>query len=363
MMLLIRWLSRRLRARRAAERPDAAAPIGTGQSSLAQGGRGPLWLVAHQVRYNLIPLTRNRQGGVVAAIGFPVIFLVLFVGVFGNRAVGAGHVKAATYYVPGIAALAVVVASFANLVTALVSQRESGILRRRRATPVPAPVLIAAQAVTTLLVSLAGVAVLLGIGRLTYGVTLHAAAAVGVLLTTLVGSVACSCLAYALSTAIRSVDSATPTVQAISLPLYFISGVFIPNTDLPSWLQQVAKAFPVQHLANGLHHAFDPGVHGAAVPWTELAVLAVWGAAGLAVALRRFSWSPSTASTPPDDRRSAGAPGGHARRLGWKPEPGRVEVSRSTPTWPSSRPTPSAGQQPQGPTAEGAGRAATPQRD
>jgi ABC-2 type transport system permease protein len=316
MVILIRWLSRRLRARRAAGRPAAAAPIAAGPPSPPNGPKGPLALVAHQVRYNLIPLTRNRQGGLVAAIGFPVIFLVLFVSVFGDHPVGADHAKAATYYVPGIAALAVVVASFTNLVTALVSQRESGILRRRRATPVPTPVLIAAQAMTTLLVSLAGVAVLLGIGRLAYGVTLHPAAGLGVLLTTVVGSVACSCLAYALSTAIGSVDSATPTVQAISLPLYFISGVFIPNGNLPPWLQQVAKAFPVQHLANGLHHAFDPAVHGTAVPWIDLAVLAAWGAAGLAIALARFSWSPSAATSLPGDRRLAHAADGRAGRLG-----------------------------------------------
>jgi ABC-2 type transport system permease protein len=316
MMLLIRWLRRRHHARRAAGRPDSAASGAADRPSPPNGGKGPLSLVAHQVRYNLIPLTRSRQGGLVAAIGFPVIFLVLFVGVFGNHLVGATHVKAATYYVPGIAALAVVVASFTSLVTALVSQRESGILRRRRATPVPAQVLIAAQAATTLLVSLAGVAVLLGIGRLAYGVTLHAAALPGVLLTTLVGSIAFSCLAYALSTAIGSVDSATPTVQAISLPLYFISGVFIPNLDLPPWLQQVARAFPVQHLANGLHHAFDPAVHGAVVAWTDLAVLAAWAAVGLTVALRRFTWSPSTATTLPGDRRAAHAAEGRAGRLG-----------------------------------------------
>jgi ABC-2 type transport system permease protein len=362
MIILIRWLSRRLRARRAAGRPDAAAA--TRQASPPRGGKGPLSQVAHQIHYNLIPLTRNRQGGLVATIGFPLIFLVLFVAVFGNHPVGPDHVNAATYYVPGIAALAVVVASFTNPVTALVSQRESGILRRRRATPVPAQALIAAQAVTTLLVSLAGVAVLLGIGQLAYRVTLQGAALPGVLLNTLVGSVAFTCLAYALSTAVGSVDSATPTVQAISLPLYFISGIFIPNANLPPWLQDVAKAFPVQHLADGLHHAFDPAVHGGAVAWTDLAVLAAWAAAGLAVALRRFSWSPSTASTPPDDRRSARGPGGHAGRLGWDPEPGRVEVSRSTPAWPPSRPIPSAGQQqPQGPTAEGASGAATPQGD
>ncbi len=297
MMILIRWLYRRLRARRAARPPEAAASAVARRPGPPSGRTGPLYLVVHQVRYNLIPFRRNRQGGFFAAILFPVIFLVLFVGVFGNHTVGADHVKASTYYVPGIAALAVVASSFANLVTTLTSQRETGILRRRRATPVPARVLIAAQAVTTLLVSLAGVAVLLVIGRLAYGVTLRGSAFLGVLLTTLVGSIAFSCLAYALSMAIGSVDSVTPTVQAISLPLYFISGIFIPNVDLPPWLQDVAKAFPVEHLANGLHHAFDPAVHGTAVPWTDIAVLAAWAAAGLAVALRRFTWSPSTATT------------------------------------------------------------------
>jgi ABC-2 type transport system permease protein len=235
-------------------------------------------------------------------IGFPVIFLVLFVGIFGNDPVGSDQIRGATYYVPGIAALAVVVASFTNLVTALVNQRESGILRRRRANPVPVYVLIAAQAVTTLLISLAGVAAMLGIGRLGYGVTIRSAALLGVLLTTLVGSVTFCCLAYALSTAIGTVDSATPTVQAIILPLYFISGIFIPNPNLPPWMQGLAKAFPVEHLADGLHYAFDPAAHGAAVSWSNLAVLAAWAAAGLAVALWRFSWSPSSVTTSPRER-------------------------------------------------------------
>jgi len=57
----------------------------------------------------------------------------------------------------------------------------------------------------------------------------------------------------------------------------------------------VAWAFPVEHLASGLHHAFDPAVHGTAVPWTDIAILAAWAAAGLALALRRFTWSPSAA--------------------------------------------------------------------
>jgi len=102
-------------------------------------------------------------------------------------------------------------------------------------------------------------------------------------------------LGYAISTAIGSADGAQPMVQAIMLPLYFISGVFIPNVNLPGWLQDVAKAFPVQHLADGLHKAFDPATHGVGIVWSDIGVLGLWAAVGLVVALGRFSWSPAAA--------------------------------------------------------------------
>jgi ABC-2 type transport system permease protein len=81
--------------------------------------------------------------------------------------------------------------------------------------------------------------------------------------------------------------------QAIMLPLYFISGVFVPNASLPGWLRHLASIFPVQHLADGLHHAYDPAARGTGVVWGDLAVLGLWALAGLAVALRRFSWLPA----------------------------------------------------------------------
>ena len=116
------------------------------------------------------------------------------------------------------------------------------------------------------------------------------------LLTGIVGAITFCCLGYALSTAIRSADSAQPMVQAIMLPLYFISGVFIPNVSLPRWLRDVAKVFPVEHLAGGLRHAFDPATHGVGIVWSDLGVLALWGVVGLAIALTRFVWTPVAAT-------------------------------------------------------------------
>jgi ABC-2 type transport system permease protein len=257
--------------------------------------RGPLVLVLHQARYDLLAILRNRQARFFTLI-LPLLFLIIFVGVFGNHTIKDTGVKTSTYYVPGISALAVIAASFVNLVITITTQRESGVLKRRRTTPVPAWALIGARTLTAIAVSLAVMAVVLVIGTVAYGVDIRTAAIPGIALTGLIGAAAFTCLGYALSTAIESADAAQPTVQAIMLPLYFISGVFVPNVNLPTWLADVAKLFPVQHLADGLHRAFDPFAHGTGIVWSDIGILALWGVAGLFVALRRFSWTPAFAA-------------------------------------------------------------------
>lgn len=67
------------------------------------------------------------------------------------------------------------------------------------------------------------------------------------------------------------------------LPLYLASGISIPDPDLPGWVRDLASAFPVERLADGLHAVYRGGV-----AWGDLAVLAAWAAAGLLVGLRRF---------------------------------------------------------------------------
>ncbi len=105
-----------------------------------------------------------------------------------------------------------------------------------------------------------------------------------------VGSLALACLGYAVSTAIGSADAAQPVVLALTLPLSFISGVYIPTVNLPSALHRIAQAFPLEHLVAALGRGFLPGSHG--VAWGDLAVLAAWGAVGALLAVVRFRWTP-----------------------------------------------------------------------
>ena len=285
MILLIRWLLRRRRERR------AGGPANAGPTAAS---RGPLALVLHQAYFDLRGFLRNRQGRFFTLI-LPLLFLVIFVSVFGNDKVGPTNVAARTYYVPGIAALAVIAASFINLVISITVLREEGILKRRRATPVPAWALIAGRTLMAIVVSLVSLIALLLVGRYAYGVRLPTHALPGIAITAVVGSISFCALAYAFSTVIANEDAAQPMVQAIMLPLYFISGVFVTTPSLPSWLRHVAEVFPVEHLADGFHHAFAPGMTGVGLVWSDLGLLALWGAAGLVFALWRFSWLPKAA--------------------------------------------------------------------
>jgi ABC-2 type transport system permease protein len=251
-------------------------------------------LVLHQARYELISFWRNPQSRFFTLL-LPIIFLVIFSTVIGGttKTPTGARIDVSHYYVPGIATLAVVAASFVNLAVSIVTQRESGVLKRRRATPVPAAVLIVGRAAVSIAVSVVVVTVIIVIGRLAFGVPIPGATLPGVIVATIVGAFTFCCLAFAVSAFISTADAAQPILQFIILPLYFISGVFVPDANNPSWLRDIANVFPVRHLAQAELRGFDPGAAAPGIAWTHILVLAVWGLAGLGVALKRFRWSPN----------------------------------------------------------------------
>jgi ABC-2 type transport system permease protein len=255
--------------------------------------RGMLSLVWHQMRYEQLMFWRNRQSRFFT-IALPVIFLVIFASIWHGDTVrvAGGTIDESVYYVPGIITLGIVSAAFNNLVISVTASREAGIFKRRRATPIPAAVLIAARALTSMVVALGMTVILLVIGWVAYDATVPARTAPALVLAVLVGAAAFCCLGFAVASVITNADSAQPLTQAIILPLYFISGVFIPLSTMPSWLTDIASYFPVRPLAESLLTAYNPFTTGNGIAWSDLGVVALWGVIGLIVALRRFSWLP-----------------------------------------------------------------------
>jgi ABC-2 type transport system permease protein len=80
--------------------------------------------------------------------------------------------------------------------------------------------------------------------------------------------------------------------NAIVLPLYFLSGVFIPETEIPDGVLDVANVFPIRPLFEALLTGFDPSTAGAGFEPGRLAVVGAWGIAGLLAAFFTFRWTP-----------------------------------------------------------------------
>jgi ABC-2 type transport system permease protein len=134
-------------------------------------------------------------------------------------------------------------------------------------------------------------AVLAAIGGSLDGVAVPWERLPAVLLTLVVGAAAFCCLGIALTAAIPSQEAAAPIVNALLLPLYFLSGVFIPEDQLPNGVIDFAGVFPIRHFFDAFFDAYVPA-GGTAVSWDNLAVVAIWGVAGALLAARFFRWTP-----------------------------------------------------------------------
>jgi ABC-2 type transport system permease protein len=255
--------------------------------------RGWVRLIWHQVRFDTRALLRDRQARFFT-IAMPVGFLVLFVAIFGNGSVRVGghFVRTSTYYVANLTAFGIVDSAFMALSIGLVAARETGVLRRRQATPQPPWMVVTARSVTCVATTASIATLLLVLGRVAYGATVPLSAVPALALAVVVGCTAGCTLAFAATTIVRSNDSAQPVVMGIAMPLFFISGVFVPWSLVPTWLHRIAQVFPIRHLSLAL---LTPFVHAAGTsPWsfTDLAIVAAWGVGGLLVAVRAFRWAP-----------------------------------------------------------------------
>ena len=108
----------------------------------------------------------------------------------------------------------------------------------------------------------------------------HAAAFAGLALALVAGTACFTALGIGVMRIIPNADAAPAIVNALILPLTFISGVWGPSDGEPAWLDHVARAFPLEHLAAWLQLCFDPRTHGAAISGGDLLVLVAWGFAG-----------------------------------------------------------------------------------
>jgi ABC-2 type transport system permease protein len=251
-----------------------------------------LGLAVHQFRFDQKTFWRN-PASVFFTVMLPVIFLLIFATIFGNDTIHElGGVQTTTYYVPAIITLGVISASTQSLAINLTVDRENGILKRTRATPLPGWVFIAGRVGNSIVVSVISLIVLSVIGLVIYGVEIPWDHLPAVFTTLAIGAASFCCLGVALTAAIPSEDAAAPITNFCLLPLYFLSGVFIPESEIPDGVLSFADIFPIRHFFEAFFAAWNPATTGSGFEWGDLAIVAAWGVVFLLIALKTFRWTP-----------------------------------------------------------------------
>jgi len=238
-------------------------------------------LAWHQYRLERRMFWRNPSAAFFN-FALPLLFLMLFGAVF------SGSQTDLDVIVPGIAGMSVMSTTFSALAMNLVFLREQGVLKRMRGTPLPSGAYLAGvfgNAVTNTVVQ---VGLVVCAGKAFFGVDWpqdYAELAV----FTLAGVVTLAALGVAWSHVIPNFDAAPAYVNIVFLPVIFISGVFFDSGTAPAFLRDIAQALPLTHIIDGLSGAM---VTGASLSdnLSGLAVIGLWGVAGLVLAVRGFSW-------------------------------------------------------------------------
>jgi ABC-2 type transport system permease protein len=246
-------------------------------------------LVVHELRSQLRLYWRSRELAFFT-FALPLIMFFLLGSVYGNdRVKSEGNVRAADYLLAGMLGYGAIATGFAGLSIMLVIRRESGILKRVRATPLPAWAYVLALLATTMLAFALEAVCMVALGRIYFHTHLHNL--LSLTLALLLGAATFTALGLALTALIKSAEGSSAVVNAIYLPIAFLSGAFFSPHSFPSALRAIADALPLVYVIRLVR---DIALHNQHI-WNrpgDVAVVAAWGLVGAFIAARRFQWEP-----------------------------------------------------------------------
>ncbi|MDB4900524.1 MAG: transporter permease protein [Gemmatimonadetes bacterium] len=222
-------------------------------------------------RYELLKLLR-LPAFLVPTIGFPAMFYVLFGLVLPSGARNSGQVS--SYLLATYGAFGVIGISLMSLGVGVAAERGQGWLAVKRASPMPLSAYFVGKYAMTVLFAAVLVALLAALGVAFGHVHLsadHWASLTGVLL---LGGLPFCAMGLAVGYA-AGPNSAVAVVNAVYLPMAFLSGLFIPSSMLPAMLRRISPALPPYHLGQLALKA--AGVLPADGAWINAAALAGFG--------------------------------------------------------------------------------------
>lgn len=255
-----------------------------------------LRLGAHRIGYE-VKVYFRRTDEIFFTFLFPVMMLAVFATAFSSMTMPGG-ISAADYYLPAMIASGILISGMQGLGIEVATERLDGTLKRLAGTPLPVGSYFVGKIGKVLITGVLQALLLVTLAAVAFGVSLPTDPGKWLTFTwvLLLGLVTCSWLGLGLARLPRSAKSASAVVLPFVLILQFISGVYLPFSQLPNWLQTFAAAFPLKWLAQGMRSVFLPDTYATVEPagsW-ELGmvaiVIAAWLIVGAILTRITFRW-------------------------------------------------------------------------
>jgi len=212
----------------------------------------------------------------------PLLFLA------GGGAILSGSQHDLNRLVPAIAAMSVMATTFTALAYNIVFLRERGVLKRIHGTPLPTVSYFGGLVANAFTNTALQIAIVIVAGRLFFGIGWPQQW--GELVVFVVAGVVCfAALGVAFAHVIPNFESTAAYVNAVFLPVVFLSFYAFDSSSAPQFVRTITSALPLKPLIEGLSGAMVTG-SGLRSHLDALAVIALWGAFGIYFAVRGFSW-------------------------------------------------------------------------
>jgi ABC-2 type transport system permease protein len=215
----------------------------------------------------------------------PILYIVLFGPLLKPISAQLGSANAYQVFVPGILVqLGIFGALFVGF--GLIGEYRAGVVESQRVTPASRTALLMGRVgrdVVVLLVQgtlLVLVAIPMGLRAPFVGVVLT------LLVIALLGAAFAS-VSYALALTLKSENAFAPLLNAVVLPVLLLSGILLPMSLAPGWLQAVSDVNPLKHVVEGTRALFS-GEYGTSTVWWGLALTVAMGLLGWWFGVRRF---------------------------------------------------------------------------
>ena len=227
-----------------------------------------------QIRMNL----RNPAWVIIGMVQ-PILYLLLFGPLLEPLVDQFGATNAYTFFVPGmLVQLGVFGAFFAGF--SLIGEWREGVIEAERVTPANRTALLVGRLYRDLLQLLVQALILVGLGFALGMEATFTGIVLGVLLTLLLGG-ACAAASNALALTTKSEDVMAPVINMVMMPVLLLSGILLPMTIGPGWLETASDFMPIRHVVDGVRSSFAGDLAASGVMWGSiwsllLFALAIW---------------------------------------------------------------------------------------